>query len=77
MERERIWKIATIVCAVALFMALLGPVIENEIDKKNQENYQKGMTDCLLITVDSISKNGYVQIELGNDESLVLVPYTE
>jgi len=73
------WKITAIVLAIIMALILVGlfivqPITSNYIAKQQTLGYQYGIVSMTNAMLDSIARDGYVQLNFGN-QSLILVPY--
>jgi len=61
-----------VLVVISAYLFVVKPTINGYVIEKKNEGYRIAITDIVL----SVQQQGFVQIPLSDDQSLVLVPYT-
>ena len=61
--------------AMVVYSYVAKPLISGYSVKTYGQGYNQGANDALVSFLNQVQVQGYVQIPLGNNQSVVLVPY--
>jgi len=76
-HKKLVWILAIIIIiliGVISYSSLLKPSFDNYIQQKQIDAYNLGQSDLIIAIVNQIQQKGAVQIPVGNNQSIVLVP---
>jgi hypothetical protein len=65
-----------ILLLVLIYILIIGPMIKNKQSLTYNSGYNQGQVDLLRAMVLQIQNQGFVNIPVNQNQSLVLIPYT-
>ncbi|NMB66694.1 hypothetical protein GYA25_01385 [Candidatus Woesearchaeota archaeon] len=65
-----------ILLSVLVYILIVGPIIKNNQSSIYDSGYNQGQGDFLRAMISQIQNQGFVNIPLNQNQSLVLIPYT-